>query len=261
MTTFERREELRETFAGMAEVYHDARPRYPEALLDDLVALAGLERHSDVLEVGAGTGIATAALAERGLVVVAVERSAELARVARSNVAAHPDVTVLTGPFETTPARGAFDAVVAFSAFHWIDPETRYDRVAMLLREGGMLAVADARMAPAEGDAFFAEVSTDYDEVLGEGARATGAPVVDSLREALVASGFFEHVAERRYHWDMGYGATDFVALLDSFPWYAALRVEQRDELYARFRRRIEARPSRTVTVTFEAVLDVARLR
>jgi SAM-dependent methyltransferase len=258
---FERREELRETFAGMAGIYHEARPPYPDALLDDLVALAGLRPGGRVLEVGAGTGIATVELAARGLAVVALERTPELAAVARANLADWPSVEVVTGPFETAPAEGAFDAVVAFSAFHWIDPETRYERVAALLRERGILATADARMAPAEGDPIYAQADADYADVLGDDARRPGAPVADSLRDDVLASGLFDHLAERRYRWDVARDASGFLALLDSFPWYAALDAAAREELYARFARRIEARPSRTVRVTFEAVLDVARKR
>src|SRR3954451_4039082 len=113
----------------MAAIYHAARPAYPDALVDVLVALSGLAPADRVLEVGAGTGIATAALAARGLALVAVERAPELAAVARAPLAGS-SVEVLTGPFETTPDDGTFAAVVAFSAFHWIDPETRYQRVA-----------------------------------------------------------------------------------------------------------------------------------
>jgi SAM-dependent methyltransferase len=258
---FERREELRDTFGGMAAVYDEARPAYPDALVDDLVSLAGLAPGDTVLEVGAGTGIATAQLAARGLDVVAVERAPELARVARTNLAAWPRVEVLTGAFETAPAEGRFDAVVAFSAFHWIDPETRYARAAALLREGGVHAVADARMMPAESDAFFADSDEDYVGILGAAARRPGAPVVDSLRGELLACGLFDHLAERRYRWDVRRDTAGFLALLDSFPWYAALDPGLRAELYRRLTRRIEARPSRTVSVTFEAVLDVARKR
>src|SRR3954465_12788071 len=68
----------------MAAIYHPARPAYPAALVDALVALSGLAPGDRVLEIGAGTGIATAALAARGLGVVAVERAPELAAVARA---------------------------------------------------------------------------------------------------------------------------------------------------------------------------------
>jgi hypothetical protein len=116
-------------------------------------------------------------------------------------------------------------------------------------------------MAPAEDDPFFAEADADYAEVLGAAARLPGAPVGDSLRDDVIASGLFDHLAERRYRWDVSRDAAGFLALLDSFPWYAALDAAPREELYARFARRIDARPSRTVTVTFEADLDVARKR
>src|SRR3954470_11115020 len=245
----------------MAAIYHAARPAYPDALVDDLVALSGLAPADRVLEIGAGTGIATAALAARGLAVVALERAPEVADVARANLAASPSVEVLTGPFETTPAQGTFDAVVAFSAFHWIDPEIRYARVAALLRPGGTHAVADTRMTPAESDPFFADAEEDYADVLGDVAGSPGAPVGSSLRDELDACGLFDHLAERRYSWEVARDAAGFIALLDSLPWYAALDASLREELYARLTRRIDSRPGRAVTVAFEAILDVARKR
>ena len=54
--------ERAESFGAVAELYDRARPSYPEALIDALLA-GGAER---VLDVGCGTGIAGALLAARG---------------------------------------------------------------------------------------------------------------------------------------------------------------------------------------------------
>src|ERR671933_454382 len=63
------RRRLRTTFEEVPELYERARPLYPPELFDDLVAYAGLEAGSRVLEIGCGTGQATLPLAERGLAV------------------------------------------------------------------------------------------------------------------------------------------------------------------------------------------------
>ena len=66
----------------MADLYDHARPSYPSALVDDVLDYAGAVAAATVraLEVGAGTGKATALFAARGLNVLAIEPSAEMAR-------------------------------------------------------------------------------------------------------------------------------------------------------------------------------------
>jgi ubiquinone/menaquinone biosynthesis C-methylase UbiE len=60
------RERLRKTFGSVAEQYDRARPEYPQEIYDDLAELAALEPGSRVLEIGPGSGKATAELARRG---------------------------------------------------------------------------------------------------------------------------------------------------------------------------------------------------
>jgi 16S rRNA A1518/A1519 N6-dimethyltransferase RsmA/KsgA/DIM1 with predicted DNA glycosylase/AP lyase activity len=81
-------------------LYDEARPAYPAALVDDLVAEAGLSAGGRVLEIGPGTGKATVALAERGLEVLGIELGERLAGVARRQLASFPAATVVVGDFE-----------------------------------------------------------------------------------------------------------------------------------------------------------------
>ena len=256
---FPRREELLETFEDVAELYDRARSRYPQDLFDDVFEITGLVPPARLLEIGSGTGIATAVIAERGFGVVGIELGESMAYVARQNLEGSPTVEIITGTFETYEPGGTFDAVVAFSAFHWIDPDVRYQKAASLIRESGFLVVADARLVPGDADRFFLEVDEDYEIALGERANEEGAPGLTSLRDEMEESGLFRHVAERRYRWHVTYTDTSYVELLDSFPWYRALDPSQRADLYARIRQRIQKRPTQTVTATFDAVLDVAR--
>src|SRR5215204_4640687 len=132
---------LRVTFDEDAERYDRARPGYPAAVFEDLLALTELGPGARVLEIGCGTGQATVPLAERGCRIVAVELGAELAAVARRNLARFPDVEVVTGAFEDWPLPPEpFDLVLSATAFHWIDPGVRVVKSAEALRPGGTLA-------------------------------------------------------------------------------------------------------------------------
>jgi SAM-dependent methyltransferase len=259
---------LRTTFDEVAEGYDRARPTYPEPVFDDLVELTGLGPGARLLEIGCGTGQATLTLAARGFLVTCVELGGRLAAVARRKLAPFPGVEIVNAEFETWAApAGRFDGVAAFSAFHWIDPEVRYEKAAAVLREDGALAVVGTtHVLPANGDVFFAEVQEDYDAV---DPREDNVPppdpaaVADDAIPELIAqiesSGRFGPVAVRRHLWELAYTADEYLAVLDTYSGHRALDPERRAQLYERIHRRIEARPGGTVRKTYLALLNVAR--
>jgi SAM-dependent methyltransferase len=170
-----RPEQLRTTFEQVPELYDRARPGYPSRIFDDLAAL--LPARARIVEVDCGTGQATLPLAERGYTITCVDLEERLAAAARHKLAAFPSVSVSNASFETwQPERAGFDAVVVFSAFHWLAPKLRYEKTADLLRERGKLGfVSMAHVLPADGDPFFVEVHADYDAgVPGGPATAAG---------------------------------------------------------------------------------------
>lgn len=259
------REERRTLFEEVPELYDRARPSYPEELFDELAALTGLHAGARVLEIGCGPGKATLPLARRGYQLLCVELGPGLAAVARRNLAEYQNVDVVNANFETwEPERGAFDAVVAFTALHWIDPELRYAKPARLLRDGGHIAaVGTKHVRRPDGEDFWLEVQTDYEAVAPDEDRSPPPfpDELESLQEEFEAGGCFEYVAWRTYLWDETYTADEYIALLNTYSRNRAREEERREELYERIRRRIEAQPSRTVTKTYLALLNVARKR
>jgi SAM-dependent methyltransferase len=254
------REQLRHTFGSVAELYDRARPGYPAAIFDDLAELARLEPGSRILEIGPGTGKATAELVRRGYAVTGVELSAELAEVACRNV---PEARIEVGDFESwEPREAGFDAVTVFNAFHWIAPEIRYAKPARLLRPGGALGVVGAPhvMLP-EDDPFWAEVQEDYDAVVPHPDNRPPPPPdqIEGWADDWRASGFFEHVEERSHLMTLTYTADEYVALLGTFSENLALPEEQREELFRRIHARIAAQPGGTVTKRQLAVLTVGQ--
>ena len=128
-----RARQVAESFGSDAERYDRARPPYPDALVDRIVAASP---GRDVLDVGCGTGIEARQFRAAGCRVLGVEPDARMADVARRGGF---DVEVST--FESwDPAGRTFDAVVAGTAWHWVDPAAGAAKAARVLRPGGRLA-------------------------------------------------------------------------------------------------------------------------
>jgi SAM-dependent methyltransferase len=256
------RHRLRTTFEEVPELYDRARPVYPAEVFDDLVDLTRLPVGGRLLEIGSGTGQATLPLAERGFKIVGVELGEQLAAIARRKLAPFPNVQIVHASFERwEPASAEFDAVVAFTAFHWIDPEARFSKPARLLREGGSLAVVETRhVLPEGGDRFWTEVQEDYNTIVPSDAnRPPPRPdEVGDLSGEIEDSGRFGPGEVRRRLWDVSYGADEYIAVLGTYSPNRALDPQTRRRLFERIHGRIEAQPERRVRKTYLATLSVA---
>ncbi|MZD04751.1 methyltransferase domain-containing protein [Streptomyces sp. SID5785] len=128
------------SFDTVASQYATARPGYPPALFDAVEeiggrALGGLR----TVDVGAGTGIATRLLRERGADVLAVEPGPGMAAELRR---ALPGVPLVRGIGDALPlADGSADLVTYAQSWHWTDPARSVPEALRVLRSGGALAL------------------------------------------------------------------------------------------------------------------------
>ena len=127
--------EMAASFDRAADVYERARPEYPSEAIDWLIPADA----KTVLDVGAGTGKLTRALAARGLEVIAVDPSPKMLEQLSANL---PGAVVHLGTAEDIPlADSSVDAIVAAQAWHWVDQERALPSVARVLKPGGWLAL------------------------------------------------------------------------------------------------------------------------
>lgn len=260
--TDEERDRLRVTFDGAADLYHRARPDYPPELFDDVIAVAGLRPGDHILEVGTATGKATLPLARHGFRITGLEPGPNLAAAARRNVRGLP-VEIIESRFEEWESSERFDLVFAATAWHWIDPETRFPKAWRLLRPRGHLALWSAtHVFPAGGDTLFREIQSVYDEI-GEGlAPDTPWPQPGQLlddRAEIEATGLFEAVRVRQFDWELTYDADAYIELLSTFSNHIAMQDWQRERLFGEIRRRLAQRDDRLLRRHWGAVLHVAR--
>jgi SAM-dependent methyltransferase len=228
-------------FGEVADLYDRHRPSYPRALVDDIVAGAGLGAGIRALEVGAGTGKATAQVAARGVDVLAIEPSAEMAALARRNCAAYPGVQVIETDFERwSPAGERFGLLYSAQAWHWIDPAVGYVRAREALTPGGLLAVFWNR--PAWGDSpLRAALAAAYhaaapdmptDGPLHPANPRPGEEDRDWEAEMAAVTGF-TGARTRRYDWEIAYSADEYRGLLATLSEIALLDPDRRRALLA----------------------------
>jgi SAM-dependent methyltransferase len=253
--------ELRAGFDEAAHEYQRTRPVCPPALFDDLVELAGLRPGDRVVEIGCGTGQATAPLAERGLAVTAVELGAELAAIARARLTGYPHAHVVTSSFEDwEPGEVPFAAVVAVNSLHWIDPPVRFAKPFRILRPGGAMIVAGCQWArPVGADPFWTEVQADYRAVGYEGHPPPPPDEIGPSHLPPEAHGYFDEVASRRYPFELRYRAEDYLANLATQSSTRALGAARRNDFLARVRHRLAAHGWPELTATFVGYLVVGR--
>lgn len=215
-----------ESFGAAAQAYDRARPSYPPALIDDLVA----DGPRSVLDVGCGTGKLARLLAARGAAVLGVEIDARMAEVARSH-----GVDVEVGGFEAwDPAGRTFDAIVSGQAWHWIDPDRGAAKAAALLPSGGLLAPC-WNYSTVDGDvqrrldAAYVRVAPQLvDQSVPTGAGPESVRVaVDGLR----ATGRFASVEHRRYPWEHEYSRAEWQELIQTHSDHSTLPPDQLAEL------------------------------
>jgi trans-aconitate methyltransferase len=245
------------SFGAAAREYDRARPSYPQDLIDDVVAeLPG----ADVVEVGAGTGKATALFAVRPLRLTCVEPDPGMAAVLRENCRSMPNVDVVVSSFEDWEPAGPYHGLVAAQSWHWTRAEHRYDKAAGLLREGGIIALFWNRTHwrhPPVGeaiDAVYRRYGIEHDRV----PRTVNAP--DPWpRNDLEELATFGDVEVRTYPSSQTYSATQWCDYMASTSEHLILEPAKNRALLAEVRQVIEDQSGGSIEISSRCDLYLAR--
>jgi SAM-dependent methyltransferase len=160
-------------FDTVAVEYDRHRPTYPDELVDHACAIGGVAPGDRVLEIGCGTGQLTRTLVTRGLHVTAVEPGENLIALAERHVEGPGSVEFVNHRFEDASPGGGFAVAFSASAFHWVDPDVSWRKVAQSLKPDGPLAlmqycgVRDERTA-ADDEALMAALARAAPEIAAD---------------------------------------------------------------------------------------------
>jgi SAM-dependent methyltransferase len=197
---------------------------------------------TDVLEIGAGTGILTRLLAARVDHVTAVEPD-ERMRAVLSESGVKADVRAGHGeelPVDTS----SYDVVIAASAWHWVDEARAVPEAARVLRPGGRLALTwngVDRSVDWMRSLWAGGVDLSPDEKVAVDRRRRSRHVVDL--EAGGPSPFLEPET-RLFHWTRRMAKGDLISMAATYSAVITMDDEARTQHLESMRRYLDAQPA-----------------
>ena len=142
---------LKLMFNDVPGEYDKLRPQYPDALSNDVIQFANLDKTKKTLEIGIGTGKATLPFLKTGCELTAIEIGDKLAQYSREKFADYECFKVLNQDFESVSIEeNSYDFIYSASAFHWIPPEIGMPKVYRLLKTGGVFVWFSVQPAPSQ---------------------------------------------------------------------------------------------------------------
>lgn len=128
----------KERFSNRVDTYVKYRPSYPQEAIDYLYSTIGFSPDSLIADIGAGTGIFSKLLLDRGSRVIAVEPNQAMREAAVKMLGAEANFRTESGAAEETGLPGqSVDFIVSAQAFHWFDHTAAQAEFRRILKPGG----------------------------------------------------------------------------------------------------------------------------
>jgi SAM-dependent methyltransferase len=226
-----------EPYKGIAVIYDEIRPSYPEKLIRDVISRTNLKLDDRLLEIGAGTGKATVQFAEKGFKVHAIELGEDMAEILKVKCANYPKVSVDVASFEEWICHNdrVYDLIFCAQAFHWLDINIKYKKCYELLKDDGYLVLfwynpcSDKLPATEEIEERVGKIVEKYasnyylDRGKPERRAHDGVSKEDERKSEIEASGLFELVEKIEYTQETRNNADQYLKVIKSVPAFASI--------------------------------------
>jgi SAM-dependent methyltransferase len=245
-------------FDPLADDYDVARPSYPDGIYRALEAAAGPLAGQVVLDGGAGTGISTRQLADRGARTVALDVGEQMLRRAQAR---SPRSCLLLADGNVLPLRESSVDLACFAqSWHWFDHDRAARELARVLRPGGHWA-AWWNMEWADGEDWYDAYQTELEASCAGYARyARRAPAPGWADDPLTGTGRFEPATEMAVGWTWTLGIGRWLTYERSKSYVGGLPPPDREALLSRIATIAAARfPDGTMSVPYRTRLRLAR--
>ena len=197
------------------------------------MTIAGLRRGDRVLEVGCGSGQATAGFVADGLDVTGVDPGAALIGLAERKFSNAKAVRFQVATFEDWPLEGrTFHLVAAAQSWHWLQTGLAFKKAAEALAPDGCLSIFGH--TPAWSPELMARLRPAYahwaPELRGPPPEAWYLPE-GPVPGLIAASGCFDAPERRAYRWRRAYTPSAFAEYLGTRSDHLRLPQGRRDDL------------------------------
>lgn len=199
-------------FDQMADYYDHYRPRYPEEIIRTILHKAQLTSGAKVLEIGAGSGKATAQFADFGFEMLCLDPGEHLIKQAKTRLN-RSNITFAVSRFEDYPLpKNHFDAVLSAQAFHWIEkPEGLRLCSETLKRQGYLLPFWNIEILHDTAlDKDLYEIMDRYNAFTATMKAADYQHRVERISKELTWGDFFQPPQVVQTHWEKNYTADEY---------------------------------------------------
>lgn len=256
-------EQRKRWYSDAAQAYAEARPRYPQALIDRSIDRAQLDANSAILELGCGPAIATSDFATLGCQVEGIEPNPDFYQLARQVCRAYPNVRLHNCTFEewALPPQ-KFDAIVAATSFHWISPNIAYPKsVAALHPEGHLILLWNKELQPQYE--VYEQLSAAYQIHAPTVDRAyedasTQIAILDRLGQMAIDSGYFKDLVTEWVEVKVEYPIDRYLLLLTTYSNHLRLPPQQQQAL-SNGLRQVLNRNGDTIELSYVSAVYIAR--
>lgn len=246
--------DLKTSFNDIGHDYDKFRLDYPSEVLDYIISKTSITPQSKILEIGAGTGIASLAFAKRGFSMTMVDSNNKPLALTKSKLSDYDNMKYIESVFENVqlPAT-SFDFIFSAQAFHWIDPAKGFTKVHSLLAPNGFFAVF-WNLARREESPLLKETRKLYEKYcpgfhFGEARRAAN---------QLLKSNLFKNGEKKSFGRVISFSKKYYVEMIQTYSWVASLSFKRRkmfltamDNLLDKFKEPIK--------IPYETILAIAQ--
>ena len=238
--------ERKHTFNEVAQEYDKFRPNYPKELFSDILNYASISTNDRILEIGSGTGQATAGFVNQGYDnITCVELGENLVDLTRKKFIENPSVKVINSDFESwqNDANTAFSLAISGTAFHFIQPqEVGYRKVFDLLSNHGVIAFFWTVHVPSYDGLFnqIRECYRRYAPQLDDSNTPSINKIIEDRSDLTIRDGLFKDLEVKQNRWNDQYSANEYISLLNTNSRHRQVPEGIRNELFNSIREIID---------------------
>lgn len=211
------------------DIYERGRPGYPEDAVDALLRGVGAGVRAIVVDLGAGTGKLTRALAGYGVRPVAIDPIPDMLAALRRT---SPHIAVAGGAAERLPvASERIAALLCAQSFHWFRTEEALAEIHRVLVPGGGLGLIWNRR-----DVRVGWVARLWDGIVEPRRGDTPGHETVAWRDVVESSPLFGPVTEQTFETTQSCDVDSLLARIDSTSFINTMEADEKAALFERIR-------------------------
>jgi SAM-dependent methyltransferase len=205
------------------EIYDNVRPGYPKEVYETISKHIKLNKDSNILEIGAGNGIASQEIYNRwSPKLTLLEPGNNLVELLYRKFKLNKDITIKNTAFEKYESKIFFDAVFSATAFHWLDMATKYKKTYGVLKKDGLLILYwnNYGIENNEMENKIQKIYTRHGNGISDGRTGYERQMekIEKRRMEIEGSKYFKVIEHKIIKTVKEYNADDYIKLLKTFP-------------------------------------------